>query len=100
MAECELEGKDSRVLELDPELPLKGQLDDIYCNDPKSRHLLLLGWDAIPDKEDTDNVVDYVSNAFSALASLQVPTLPHRRCLLYTSPSPRDKRQSRMPSSA
>ena len=24
----------------------------------------------------------------------------HRRCLLYTSPSPRDKRQSRMPSSA
>ena len=25
---------------------------------------------------------------------------PHKRCLLYTSPSPRDKRQSRMPSSA
>ena len=25
---------------------------------------------------------------------------PHGRCLLYTSPSPRDKRQSRMPSSA
>ena len=25
---------------------------------------------------------------------------PHRTCLLYTSPSPRDKRQSRMPSSA
>ena len=24
----------------------------------------------------------------------------HRGCLLYTSPSPRDKRQSRMPSSA
>ena len=24
----------------------------------------------------------------------------HKRCLLYTSPSPRDKRQSRMPSSA
>ena len=24
----------------------------------------------------------------------------HRSCLLYTSPSPRDKRQSRMPSSA
>ena len=27
-------------------------------------------------------------------------TLNNRRCLLYTSPSPRDKRQSRMPSSA
>ena len=25
---------------------------------------------------------------------------PYRGCLLYTSPSPRDKRQSRMPSSA
>ena len=25
---------------------------------------------------------------------------PHKLCLLYTSPSPRDKRQSRMPSSA
>ena len=25
---------------------------------------------------------------------------PHINCLLYTSPSPRDKRQSRMPSSA
>ena len=27
-------------------------------------------------------------------------TLPQMGCLLYTSPSPRDKRQSRMPSSA
>ena len=26
--------------------------------------------------------------------------LPFKACLLYTSPSPRDKRQSRMPSSA
>ena len=29
-----------------------------------------------------------------------MPDLYHRHCLLYTSPSPRDKRQSRMPSSA
>ena len=28
------------------------------------------------------------------------PVLPIHVCLLYTSPSPRDKRQSRMPSSA
>ena len=28
------------------------------------------------------------------------PQLAYDRCLLYTSPSPRDKRQSRMPSSA
>ena len=29
-----------------------------------------------------------------------VISIDHRGCLLYTSPSPRDKRQSRMPSSA
>ena len=29
-----------------------------------------------------------------------VVTLPHGTCLLYTSPSPRDQRGSRMPSSA
>ena len=31
---------------------------------------------------------------------VQPPPPPPRLCLLYTSPSPRDKRQSRMPSSA
>ena len=30
----------------------------------------------------------------------RIDALPVWRCLLYTSPSPRDKRQSRMPSSA
>ena len=37
------------------------------------------------------------------IATLDSPDLPveeEYRCLLYTSPSPRDKRQSRMPSSA
>ena len=37
------------------------------------------------------------------IKSEQRPTLvmaPNKTCLLYTSPSPRDKRQSRMPSSA
>ena len=32
--------------------------------------------------------------------SIQVYSGPFKDCLLYTSPSPRDKRQSRMPSSA
>ena len=31
---------------------------------------------------------------------LEIPFYTNQRCLLYTSPSPRDKRQSRMPSSA
>ena len=33
-------------------------------------------------------------------ARLAQPTKDNMPCLLYTSPSPRDKRQSRMPSSA
>ena len=34
------------------------------------------------------------------LAGAQVQSIAVYSCLLYTSPSPRDKRQSRMPSSA
>ena len=30
----------------------------------------------------------------------KIPVMEHKDCLLYTSPSPRDKRLSRMPSSA
>ena len=36
----------------------------------------------------------------SALDGLEVDASALKACLLYTSPSPRDKRQSRMPSSA
>ena len=36
----------------------------------------------------------------SAEKMLSTPTKEYSSCLLYTSPSPRDKRQSRMPSSA
>ena len=36
----------------------------------------------------------------STLTALGLHALQHRGCLLYTSPSPRDQRGSRMPSSA
>ena len=39
----------------------------------------------------------YLSEAYGSVIILAPPT---NACLLYTSPSPRDKRQSRMPSSA
>ena len=39
---------------------------------------------------------NYPTNVLSFPADIQLP----EGCLLYTSPSPRDKRQSRMPSSA
>ena len=48
-----------------------------------------------------------VVSIIALLISILVPAVTHARdqakqtlCLLYTSPSPRDKRQSRMPSSA
>ena len=34
------------------------------------------------------------------LVTYEFENIPYETCLLYTSPSPRDKRQSRMPSSA
>ena len=44
----------------------------------------------------TDDVSIYIENIVAALSEAD----PANACLLYTSPSPRDKRQSRMPSSA
>ena len=40
------------------------------------------------------------NRAHIELLSQQMGVMQERICLLYTSPSPRDKRQSRMPSSA
>ena len=42
-------------------------------------------------KEEVDRMINH---------AVQVAVAEARSCLLYTSPSPRDKRQSRMPSSA
>ena len=42
----------------------------------------------------------FKKNGFTFDGGPTVITAPYLICLLYTSPSPRDKRQSRMPSSA
>ena len=41
-----------------------------------------------------------IHNVTSTIDADQIPVVLANGCLLYTSPSPRDKRQSRMPSSA
>ena len=50
----------------------------------------------------TDDIDDYISKWTDAITDATNRTTPtiYNSCLLYTSPSPRDKRQSRMPSSA
>ena len=48
----------------------------------------------------TDAQWDCIYDALSEFQDHPNNHEPHYDCLLYTSPSPRDKRQSRMPSSA
>ena len=47
---------------------------------------------------DSGSVYSLISDKLAT--ELKLTTVPSNICLLYTSPSPRDKRQSRMPSSA
>ena len=47
-----------------------------------------------------DDVWSQLRQASGSYRAVNFVTGPSRTCLLYTSPSPRDKRQSRMPSSA
>ena len=53
--------------------------------------LAAVGWDL---------VVNFASNQSAAEDTVKCSVEQAKFCLLYTSPSPRDKRQSRMPSSA
>ena len=47
---------------------------------------------------DLPNLIETQTKSYAEF--LQADVAPDKSCLLYTSPSPRDKRQSRMPSSA
>ena len=51
-------------------------------------------------EKDYQKTAELVERKASLGGALAVDALDPRDCLLYTSPSPRDKRQSRMPSSA
>ena len=60
-----------------------------------------LGFDSIWIAEHHfSNRYGILPDPFSYLSYLAAKTTRIKLCLLYTSPSPRDKRQSRMPSSA
>ena len=72
-------------------------------------HLIYLDWNQIgwtdPDRPDhvSRETITQLMDYFSGQRTdFTIPLRPDNisSCLLYTSPSPRDKRQSRMPSSA
>ena len=63
-------------------------------------------WAAAPDSKIGDELMKKVENYFTTLNTsgqyerLQSSYAMYYGCLLYTSPSPRDRQKSRMPSSA
>ena len=56
--------------------------------------------EAVVSQPDLLNSTDPADNWLVQLTDVDVASYAALACLLYTSPSPRDKRQSRMPSSA
>ena len=65
------------------------ELDDVWSND------------GVREEGNADDRIDSLQNSYSVngYKTKDEPGMGSN-CLLYTSPSPRDKRQSRMPSSA
>ena len=55
---------------------------------------------ALPGQEVTLTAIPTVDDVIEAMKDVIDPELMVNVCLLYTSPSPRDQRGSRMPSSA
>ena len=83
------------------ELPnfIKSSTISIYADDAKMYKLIESPDDTQALQQDIDALIGW-SSAWQLSLNPSKSHVLHIRCLLYTSPSPRDKRQSRMPSSA
>ena len=89
---AEEEGKDylipnDRDIGTDIEIPMK--------IDPSTKHFICKRCGLYATREQISDIRDRLNRRESTKEDKQ-----YDYCLLYTSPSPRDKRQSRMPSSA
>ena len=56
--------------------------------------------EALAERAQAQERLNSLHERLLTVARVQEGDTPDEDCLLYTSPSPRDKRQSRMPSSA
>ena len=54
---------------------------------------------AVIEEVRKEGLPEFLSSAWKGIAASESPA-QYRDCLLYTSPSPRDRQKSRMPSSA
>ena len=75
-------------------------MDTLLCLD--SYHILITSrfFDMSKKISKKASAIRTISLAVGSLSLLVIAVSQVTGCLLYTSPSPRDKRQSRMPSSA
>ena len=79
-----------------PGLNPENEAGEVVSSTPKRDIIDVSG---APVEPPTDEEIERITqDVIGQLKSVYDPEIP--TCLLYTSPSPRDKRQSRMPSSA
>ena len=87
----------------------KAKREDVRLNGVASIESAILDLDTLCRRAPTVERLNLLGSAYKRLAQLEeaprqlealVNMAHHYRCLLYTSPSPRDRTRSRMPSSA
>ena len=82
-------------------MPLIKNCNLSICNDTSFSHLsAALGVKTITLMADTPLIYGNYSSKMFPIIPDGEETVSHNTCLLYTSPSPRDRQKSRMPSSA
>ena len=96
-----IEAKSGYGLDIDSELKSLAILDEVNSEHRVDIIPTFMGAHAVPE-EYNNKPDDYVEHLCEVIipAVAKQGIAKYNDCLLYTSPSPRDKRQSRMPSSA
>ena len=102
--------RDIKVKEAGEDLILKAKIessfDQLLMGSLKARQSGNVSYEAVSASKKEKQINQFTNNNFPLLSKIKNlnnnsnNSSQYSLCLLYTSPSPRDKRQSRMPSSA